>query len=144
MATERCAFQREVGVYIGDALEPHVLHMDWIKYHDALVHLTIMRDGLTLVDTTVLGQSGMHPRCSKWGESGRYRGGMDRKDCGASGRRGGARGVRFWIEISKNLVYYCRRDRDCAWTAFTDLLAKVCESDPQITEDQLNQFLRIL
>ena len=56
-------------VYTGMALEPYVMQLDWVKYHDSRVHLTIQCDGLTLLETTALGQSGTHPRCSKWDAS---------------------------------------------------------------------------
>ena len=52
--------------YIGEALEPYVMKMNWTKYHDPIVHFILMRDKISLFETTALGQSGTHPRCSRW------------------------------------------------------------------------------
>ena len=58
--------------YIGEALEPYVMKMNWTrkrtrtKYHDPIVHFILMRDEISLFETTALGQSGTHSRGSIW------------------------------------------------------------------------------
>ena len=55
---------KSTSYYIGEALEPYVMKMNWAKYHDPIVHFILMRDKISLFETTALGQSGTHPRCS--------------------------------------------------------------------------------
>ena len=52
--------------YIGEAPEPYSMEMNWKKYHDPIVHFILMRDKISLFETTALGQSGTHPGCSIW------------------------------------------------------------------------------
>ena len=52
--------------YIGEALEPYVMKMDWNTDHDPIVHFTLMRDKISLFETTAFGQGGTHPRGSMW------------------------------------------------------------------------------
>ena len=52
--------------YIGEALDPNVMKMKWTNEQDPIVHFILNRDKISLFETTALGQSGMHPRCSRW------------------------------------------------------------------------------